>query len=1080
VTRVGVVALLAALVAVSAGPGSVEAFDSRCYLPNGDKCPDGLAAARNRWLGPSDEHRAIWALAASAQVGALPESLAKPFDLLSYSLDDEVPSAPTYESWAPLLAGVEEQRRRRVTIAEMTQLPDFSWSLWDWALANEVCPNYTNTNPPTTPADCHNYETHMGALNSNHMAPQNRLWYEHYHQLALDRARACAATVAWISGQDPGALGRFEKFLFACEKEAMLLEAVAHHFLQDAWSSGHMWERWGSTELSDFGDDRNVAMAIALYVGLLHGSKAVFGDITDWLIANFGWDPAWTTADDPLCAPHPLVAYIDDDPGPDGDPYELGAGDLFWEDTLAPLVGDYTDQKAALLGCSVSGMREVYGETAKLHGPMGTPSSVQADLTRDVYGDECWLQRVTNGAMMLGFGLHVGPTPLQVRVIGPWNDLVPGSSPPVGSGALPLGALSAASVSTVIAKYTGNAPLTALQTARFQFDSARVAALLIARGTWPGSVNDTDLASGGMPSIMGIGPGSQYARGGGGNTANLPGSVADPSFPWVIADTSPDAFKRRALNLAFADSHAPDRCDSFSSADLAGYRAASTVAIAAGTPDAGALCGLCSQMVEPFLRIGIGFTDYDAAREPLCSYLVGGGADVVYTGTYAVPGSASGAARQYCGCGRLLALSSDPWSAGLSVWSATGTVLEPDPVNVSAPGEMLPTDGGARDMAFAGPQGEWAFVTTANGWLHVFETAVSTERELDADDDPATTTAGAPNGVTRIFLGDEPRGIVTLNQHPIAIVAIEAGLVVIDTDQLVVLANIPGATLGIASNERPFDIAVTPNDTKAYVTLYRPPGFDPSPFPNRVLVLDLADFIANQVTVATVLTSINTGAETNNQAIAMSHAGDKVAVACVRTNRIAIIDTATDDLWDIDPLTPFTNGQFYVPEVFLPSEAPSALVWAPDDSAVYAGYLTGPAGSSIEGNGTVRKCVIGNPWCWHAVAVEGPVRSLAVDRTGSVVWVSDGSGWITPIQESLFVPDGPSILGFPTTSGRNGVGDYDGTGGCLVPFSGWYRAVPCEPAGCLLTPANLAGRGACVTAGQNASFQLSASAIVVY
>ncbi len=29
----------------------------------------------------------------------------------------------------------------------------------------------------------------------------------------------------------------------ACETEAKVLEAIGQHYLQDAWSMGHLWER---------------------------------------------------------------------------------------------------------------------------------------------------------------------------------------------------------------------------------------------------------------------------------------------------------------------------------------------------------------------------------------------------------------------------------------------------------------------------------------------------------------------------------------------------------------------------------------------------------------------------------------------------------------------------------------------------------------------------------------------------------------------------------------------------------------------------------------------------------------------
>lgn len=89
---------------------------------------------------------------------------------------------------------------------------------------------------------CHEYFPHIGMLNSNHMVPQARRFYDHYHRLALQRAAQCATVFDDLSAAHRD---RFRPYVLACEKQALALEAVGQHFLQDAWSMGHMWERWG-------------------------------------------------------------------------------------------------------------------------------------------------------------------------------------------------------------------------------------------------------------------------------------------------------------------------------------------------------------------------------------------------------------------------------------------------------------------------------------------------------------------------------------------------------------------------------------------------------------------------------------------------------------------------------------------------------------------------------------------------------------------------------------------------------------------------------------------------------------------
>jgi hypothetical protein len=244
-------------------------FDSHCGVAD-EKCVDGLAAARTRWgvdeMGGEDqraEHRTIWLR--SRVVSGLPASF------------DDVIRLPVFTAAADLGGGRTTLRPVRMdpalaqtrvtTLAEMAQLPDFSYTLWDWATGNELCPPDSFNSDPL---DCHDYKTHMGWLNSNHMLPLAERFYEHYHRLALLRAADCRALHDDVAGPRPELLSRYESYLLACEEEAMMLEAVGHHFLQDAWSMGHMWERWGGPEVSDWpeipgapGANRTLGGAIA-------------------------------------------------------------------------------------------------------------------------------------------------------------------------------------------------------------------------------------------------------------------------------------------------------------------------------------------------------------------------------------------------------------------------------------------------------------------------------------------------------------------------------------------------------------------------------------------------------------------------------------------------------------------------------------------------------------------------------------------------------------------------------------------------------------------------------------------------
>jgi hypothetical protein len=128
---------------------------------------------------------------------------------------------------------------RSISVAELAQLPDFSYGLWDWLGGNESCPEDL---AGFTAEECHTFESHMGPLNSNHFPPQSRTAFSYYHQMALERANECASYRKSFKDSP----GRFDDILKECEFESLAFEAIGHHFLQDSWSMGHMWERWGT------------------------------------------------------------------------------------------------------------------------------------------------------------------------------------------------------------------------------------------------------------------------------------------------------------------------------------------------------------------------------------------------------------------------------------------------------------------------------------------------------------------------------------------------------------------------------------------------------------------------------------------------------------------------------------------------------------------------------------------------------------------------------------------------------------------------------------------------------------------
>ncbi len=968
--------------------GSALAFDSVCHTEDGEVCKYGYEAARNRWLNEDSEHAHIFA--ATLSLSGLPEDLNEPFSLRHFSSDDEfvgTVSGKTFESYMPVRADPKKVRNRVVTIGEFSQLPDFSYSLYDWLAGNELCDAYSVL---TDPERCHQFKTHMGALNSSHFLPQARRFFEHYHVLAMNRALECAQIGDDISAIDSDAVDRHERVILACEKEAMVLEAIAQHYLQDAWSMGHMWERWGGPDISDWNEGLGAAQVVAMVSGLIHGVKGAW--------------PTENKPDDPMCAPHADVDYLDVATGST----QLGAGDLFWASFLANNINpQYEDQNKALLGCSIAGLREVYEQTHQRHGVMVAADGNNADLTRDVWNDHCWNQRATIDAIDTGFQLHLSGT-------------APNTTAPIPKAIFVsvLGHLG-----TLNAWFNSGVALTGPQEAQLQQDVALNGAIIAFWAQYGGAGADTFLASGGLDPILGAEPNGSYERGGQGNLADPPASYLDPELPW----TADGDYRSALLNLGFATAHGPDRCPDLTTSILEGYRADAEAA--QGTSAFAAACGLCAQMATPHMRIGLNSGDYDGTREPICSF-TNPGSQYVYTGTWDVEGNNSLAARQWCGCGGRMAVLVRGGSPGMTLWSRSAENADPLPVGEgTTAGDVMPTAGTAREIALGGPYGDWAFVSSNDGTLSVFELLDGYERELDADWDSDTTDSGAPSGVTRMVVGSTPRGIGLMHTGPYGIVATADGLTFFDAEYLTVLATLSNTDLGITGDDRPYDVAITPDDSTAFVTVWG--GFStPS---NETLVLDLSGLLSGIDPDSSMVTaSIVTGGDTNNQYLELSHDGTMVAITCPNTDRVLVIESTA----------PYDRVGIYIEYSFFePSPNPIAVAWAPDDESIFVGYISGPISSTIWANGTVRRCYLDQDHnCEHAVPVQGAVRSIGVAGEGDdlVVWVADDDGYVTGLTDELFEP------GQYSGYGSNAL--YDGTGGCLNENA---RAEACDPTGFL-------------------------------
>lgn len=560
----------------------------------------GPNTARHRWVGQLDEHRALF-LAAAGAVG-LPSAALATVRLDVYTRAAGVAvgnaSAPTLVPALPEEA--ERVQTRAFTVAELAQLPDYSYGLWDWAQGHEVCPPELGA---TDPAFCHDFASHMGPVNANHFPPMAQTFYLASHALALERAAACAALGASLGTQ----AARFAANVEACAVEALALEAVAQHYLQDAWSTGHMWQRWGSPDLADFpGADgpsrREVAVLVALASGLIHGSRGVLQKL-----------PAWTSFDvnDAMCAPDDAVRFQSD----------LGllggvGDDYLW--ALPPFGGGeaYQGQWSRLLACSGTGLLEVYRAAGEPFGPAGAGfTPLPADALR---GAECFGQRATNAAVLEGMALDFKTGFGQVH--------------------LALDSRLVGVLVPVVATETGEVKVGPRTHAAFRHGLQRQVSL--ARLWAKKEPEGTQVADGALGDLMGVAPNGAFAA------RARPAGYFDPPLPWPGSRGGADGERALSLALLFRAAHAGDFCAREDAALLASLEARARDT-ALDAPTRAAACAACAEVVQGHLRVGAPGA-FDAEREPLCRVL-SAGASVVYQ-----PGAATDAlpalARARCGC----------------------------------------------------------------------------------------------------------------------------------------------------------------------------------------------------------------------------------------------------------------------------------------------------------------------------------------------------------------------------------------------------------------------------------------------
>jgi hypothetical protein len=531
----------------------------------------GPSTARSRWVGANDEHRQLFELARRS--AGLPDALSRTLhvDVFTNGSLAAVGQASVPTLMPTSFLSAASVQTRSFTLGELAQLPDFSYALWDWVTGNEQCP----LPGASSSVDCHDFAAHMGPVNSNHFLPQAQVFYAAYHSLALGRAKACGTMKTQLGSQ----AARFATYLEACENEALALEAVGQHYLQDAWSMGHMWQRWGSSNLDDFPgasaeEKRDRAVLTALVSGFFHGARGVLQAL-----------PEWTTLDvnDAMCAPWPTVRF-----SIDGE-ISQGIGDDYLKQL--PAVGEdsaFARQAKIFLDCATTGLLEVYLAAGENHGA-ATP--VPGLVSKDVTGAACFGQRATNSALAQGAAIDL-------KVLGQ-------------QASIPIDARLASFLVPKVARAQGKVDVPPRLRDEFRFSLMRVVTL--ARVRAKEDPDGTDLAEGRWGELLSVKPNGAFM-------SQAP--YLDPAMPWNSSlDEANASTPQAALTRFFHQAHAEAWCGTFDGRAL--WQLKSRATDQSLSPEAHlAAVGVCQAFARRHLRIGSSAAAYDHTQEPLCSYLV--------------------------------------------------------------------------------------------------------------------------------------------------------------------------------------------------------------------------------------------------------------------------------------------------------------------------------------------------------------------------------------------------------------------------------------------------------------------------
>lgn len=286
-------------------------------------------------------------------------------------------------------------------------LPDFSYTVYDWANKNQLCPALPENH--SDKANCHVFAAWHGArLNASHFGNQAVESYKRMHAIAVQLAKRARDMRTAARSHGDATVEAHREAIREAEYLALVYESAAQHYLGDRWATGHMFDRWGAPEyIEGLYDDPNKAFMAGALTGLLHGHEST------------------TTIPDALSSPEldGFELVIPHWRFPDEDVSYPGVGDYRFLDLQDKAFGkDYLwmynlpyltevdlpipvdEQEKWLLGCLAAGYREVITSFGRHKKAFGIDEVELTDKGFSYQDEKCFSPRVTNEAMLQGWG----------------------------------------------------------------------------------------------------------------------------------------------------------------------------------------------------------------------------------------------------------------------------------------------------------------------------------------------------------------------------------------------------------------------------------------------------------------------------------------------------------------------------------------------------------------------------------------------------------------------------------------------------------------------------------------------------